>query len=178
MSTPSSPTARWACGCGCDEPGLAVSSALQTAFAELEARLATIRVAGGFNTELGAGVVAAGTYLTEDDAPCVALYEGRPDDEGLMRMAAAAGNACGLDFQVDYVVQAFVRRAAPQTALDAAEDAALDILRALLGGNHGALAAATGHKVTGRARGLTKKGADVIAVLVFGSFKVNEKVYQ
>lgn len=155
-----------------------MSTALQTAFAELEARLATISVAGGFNTNLGAAVMEAGTYLTEDDAPCVALYEGRPDDEGLMRMAAIPGNACGLDFQVDYVVQAFVKRAEPQTALAAAEAAAQDILRALLGGNIGALTAATGHKITGRARGLAKKGADVIAVLVFGSFKVNEKVYQ
>lgn len=154
-------------------------TALQTAFTELEARLATIKVDDGFNTELGAGVVAAGTYLTEEDAPCVALYEGRPDDEGLMRMAAVnEPNACGLDFQVDYVVQAFVRRAEPQTALDAAEDAAQDIMRALLGSDHGALAAARGHKITGRARGLTRKGADVIAVLVYGSFRINEKVYQ
>jgi len=155
-----------------------MSTALQAAFTELEARLATINVAGGFNTNLGAAVMEAGTYLTEEDAPCVALYEGRPDDEGLMRVAALAPNACGLDCQVDYVVQAFVKRVVPQTALAAAEFAAQDILRALMGGNRGALAAASGHRITGRARGLTKKGADVIAVLVFGSFKVNEKVYQ
>lgn len=156
-----------------------MSTALQLAFAELEARLATISVAGGFNTDLGAAIKPAGAYLAEDDAPCVALYEAQPDDEGLMRIAALdAPNACGLDFRVDYVVQAFVRRAEPQSAMDAAERAVRDILRALLGGNRGALTAATGHRITGRARGLTKKGADVIAVLVFGSFKINEKVYQ
>lgn len=156
-----------------------MSTQLAAAFGEMEARLATIRVASGFNTELGVRVLPAGTYLDEDDAPCVALYEGRPDDEGLMRIAATGGpNACGLDFQVDYVVQAFIKRIEPQTALDAAEKAAQDILRALMGSNYGALATASGHKITGRARGLTKKGADVIAVLVFGSFKINEKVYQ
>ncbi|KVW99513.1 hypothetical protein [Thiobacillus denitrificans] len=155
-----------------------MSTQLAAAFGEMEARLATIRTVNGFNTNLGASVLPAGTYLSEEDAPCVALYEGRPDDEGLMRMAAIPGNACGLDFQVDYVVQAFVKRTEPQTALDAAEDAAQDILRALIGVSHGALTAANLHKITGRARGLTKKGADVIAVLVFGSFKVNEKVYQ
>lgn len=156
-----------------------MTTALQTAFTELEARLATISVAGGFNTELGAGVVAAGTYLDEADAPCVALYEAQPGDDGLMRMAASGEpNACGLDFQVDYVAQAFVKRVEPQTALAAAEAAAQDIMRALLGENFGALDAAKGHRITGRARGLTKKGADVIAVLVYGTFKVNEKVYQ
>lgn len=156
-----------------------MTTALQTAFAELEARLATILVDDGFNTDLGAKVLPAGTYLTEDDAPCVALYEARPDDQGLMRIAASdAPNACGLDFTVDYVAQAFVRRVEPQTALDAAEDAAQDIMRALLGSNRGALAAATLHRITGRARGLTARGADVIPVLITGSFKVNEKVYQ
>lgn len=154
-------------------------TALQSAMTELEARLATILIADGFNTDLGAGVKPAGTYLVEDDAPCVALYEGKPDDDGLMHMAASGTpNACGMDFDVNYVAQAYVRRVDPQTALDAAEDAAEDLLRALMGGNHGALSAASNHKITGRARGLTPKGGDVVAVLVFGSFRINEKVYQ
>ena len=156
-----------------------MSTQLQAAFAELEARLASISVAGGFNTDLGAAVLPAGTWLDESDAPCVALYEAQPDDAGLMKLAAVnEPNACGLDFQVDYVAQAWVRRAEPQSALAAAEAAAEDMMRALMGANRGALTAAKGHRLTGRARGLAAKGANAIPVLVYGSFRINEKVYQ
>lgn len=154
-----------------------MTTALATAFAELETRLTSISVANGFNTELGASVKPAGAYLDEDDAPCVALYEAQPGDDGVMRMEAGQPNACGLDFTVNYVAQAFVRRTAEQSALAAAEASAEDLMRALMGGNRGALTSATLHKINGRGRGLTPKGGDVIAVLVYGSFKINEKVY-
>lgn len=156
-----------------------MSTQLLAAFAELEARLATISTAGGFQTDLGAAVLPAGTYLDEDDAPCVALYEAAPDEQGLMKLAALdEANACGLDFQVNYVAQAFVRRGEPQSALAAAEAVAADMMRALMGSNHGALDEARGHRITGRARGLTVKGANVIPVQVFGTFRINEKVYE
>lgn len=152
-------------------------TALTLAFTELEARLATMLITNGFNTDLGANVKPGGMFLDEDDAPCVTLYEAQPDDRGMMHIEALQPNACGLDFTVNYVAQAFVQRAGTQSALGAAEDAAEDMLRALMGANRGALVNASLHKITGRARGLTPKGSDVIAVLVFGSFKINEKVY-
>jgi len=155
-----------------------MNTALQTALTELEARLATISVAGGFNTNLGTSILPAGTYLTEDDAPCLALYEARPDDEGVMRVAAGMQNACGLDFEAHYMVQAYVKRGEAQTPLAAAESAAQDILRALTGANRGALAGAKSHRIEGRGRGLTPKGGNVIPVLVYGTFTVNEGIYQ
>lgn len=154
-----------------------MTTALTQAFTELEARLATMRTANGFNTDLGANVKAGGVFLDEDDAPCVTLYEAQPDDQGVMHIEALQPNACGIDFNVNYVAQAFVRRVGTQSMLGAAEDAAEDMLRALMGTNRGALTNAAMHKITGRARGLTPKGADVIPVLVYGSFKINEKVY-
>lgn len=155
-----------------------MSTALQAALTELEARLATISVVGGFNTNLGASVFPAGTWLTEDDAPCLALYEARPDDEGVMRVAAGMQTACGLDFEAHYMVQAYVMRDEAQTPLAVAEAAAQDILRALTGANRGALAAAKGHRIEGRGRGLTPKGGNVIPVLVYGTFTVSEDIYQ
>lgn len=154
-----------------------MTTALTLAFTELETRLATMRTASGFKTDLGANVKASGIFLDEEDAPCVTLYEAQPDDQGVMHIEAAQPNACGLDFTVNYVTQAFVRRSGTQSVLGAAEDAAEDMMRALMGTNRGALANAALHKITGRARALTPKGGDVIAVLVFGSFKINEKVY-
>lgn len=154
-----------------------MTTALAQAFDELEVRLATISVAGGFNTNLGASVKPAGMFLEEDDAPCVALYEAQPGDDGVMRIEAGQPNACGVDFTVNYMAQAFVRRTAVQSALAVAEAAAEDLMRALMGTNRGALTTATLHRITGRGRGLTPKGGDVIAVLVYGSFKINEKVY-
>lgn len=154
-----------------------MTTALTQTFTELEARLATMLTANGFNTDLGASVKPAGVFLEEDDAPCVTLYEAQPDDQGVMRIEAGQPNACGIDFTVNYIAQAFVRRTGTQSMLGTAEDAAEDMLRALMGVNHGALLNASLHKITGRARGLTPKGADVIAVLVYGSFKINEKVY-
>lgn len=156
-----------------------MSTQLAAAFGEMETRLKAIRLSNGFNTELGASVLPAGTWLSEEDAPCMALYEAKPDDEGVMRMAATqASNSCGLEFGVDYMVQAFVKRAEPQTALDASEAAAQDIMRALMGANHGALATAKTHHLTGRGRGLTPKGGNVIPVLVYGTFKITEKVFE
>lgn len=154
-----------------------MTTALTLAFTELETRLATMRTVNGFNTDLGANLKAGGMFLDEDDAPCVTLYEALPDDHGVMHIEAAQPNACGIDFTVNYVAQAFVPRVGTQSVLGTAEAAAEDMLRALMGTNRGALTNAGMHKITGRARGLTPKGSDVIAVLVFGSFKINEKVY-
>lgn len=155
-----------------------MTTALQTALGELETRLATISALNGFNTDLGASILPAGTYLTEDDAPCMALYEAKPDDEGVMRVAAGMQTACGLDFEAHYMVQAFVKRDEAQTPLAVAADAAQDILRALTGANRGALASARGHRIEGHGRGLTAKGGNVIPVLVYGTFTVNEGIYQ
>jgi len=156
-----------------------MSTALETAFAEMETRLGAIRKVNGFNTDIGLGLHPAGTYLTEEDAPCLALYESRPDDSGVMRIdASSKPNACGMDFEVAYMVQGFVTRVGTESPLHVAEEAAEDILRALMGANRGALTSASMHSITGRGRGLTVKGGNVVPVLVFGRFVVNEKVYQ
>ena len=155
-----------------------MSTALETALTELETRLATISVVNGFNTELGASVFPAGTYLTEDDAPCLALYEARPDNDGVMQVAAGMQTACGQEFVARYMVQAFIKRDEAQTPLAVAQAAARDILRALMGANHGALAGAKLHRIEGQGRGLTPKGGNVIPVLVYGTFTVSEGIYQ
>lgn len=156
-----------------------MTTKLTQAFTELEARLATMLTANGFNTSLGASVKPAGVFLDEGDAPCVALYEAAPGEDGLMRIEAGQANGCGVDFTVNYVAQAFVRRVGTQSPLIAGELAAEDMMRALMGVTRGALAisGASLHKIIGRARGLTPKGSDVIPVLVYGSFKINEKVF-
>ncbi|MCD6706842.1 MAG: hypothetical protein LT080_10385 [Thiobacillus sp.] len=155
-----------------------MSTALQTAMAELEARLALIGTASGFNTNLGASMREAGAYLDESDAPCMALYEAKPGDDGVMMVPAGTQTACGQEFAVRYMVQAYVKRSESQTPLVVAEAAAQDIMRALMGANRGALAGAKGHRIEGHGRGLTPKGGNVIPVLVYGALTVSEGIYQ
>lgn len=154
------------------------ATVLHATLVQLENRLKTITKLGGFNTDLGNFVHEPGTYLTQDDAPCVTLHEGMPDEDGVMRVAATKTTDCGQEFQADYIVQAFVVREAGKTLLLTAEEAALDIMRALMGSDRGAIPPAKLHKLTGRGRGLVAKGGNVAPVLVFGSFGYTEGVYQ
>lgn len=152
-------------------------SALSAALTELEDRLRLILPANGYQTSLGAKVLPAGTYLEESDAPCVALFEAPPNDEGVMQMDVGTVNACGVEFTVNYLVQAFVTRDETITPLAAADKAAADIMRALFGPSRGAMTTASGHKLVRRGRGLTPKGGNVIPVLIGGRFTVTEQVF-
>lgn len=152
-------------------------SQLYQALAELTGRIATISKAAGYNTDLGAHVEEPGTWLTEEDAPCVSLYEAAPDREGVMRVDAVEESSCEQKFTVPYVVQAFVSRESGVTLLQTAEQAALDLMRALMGSNRGALATAGNHHLTGHGRGVTVKGGNIAPVLIYGSFTVKEGIF-
>lgn len=48
---------------------------------EIKARLATISVAGGFNTDIGGTVFQGKVAITDPDVPCVSVIEGQDEAE-------------------------------------------------------------------------------------------------
>lgn len=152
-------------------------SALLAAMNEIETRLRGISVANGYRTDLGARLRPAGTWLEDDDAPCMAVYEARANEDGLMRIDAVGSTACGLEFEVPYMVEAFLPRSDRQPPLETAEHAALDIMRALMGSAHGAMQGVRLHRIVGRGRARIQRGSKIIPVQIHGAFKITESLY-
>lgn len=153
-------------------------TALAALMAELEARLALILVANGYQTDIGAAVKPTGSYMTEEDAPCIEIYEARPGDDGTVMIQATKVDSGEVTFSAPYMVQAFVKRAGAQTQFDAAQPALEDILRALFSPQHGQLANGQFNRLVSFGRGLAVKGANVVPVLVHGEILVTQDIYQ
>ncbi len=154
-------------------------SALLAAMNAIETRLRGISVANGYLTDLGRHLKPSGVWLEEDDAPCMVVYEARANEDGLMRIDADGTTACGQEFDVPYFVEALLPLNDRQPPLEIAEHAAQDIMRALMGPDHGALpGVARTHRLTARGRGVSAKGSRVVPVQVHGHLKITEDIYR
>lgn len=153
-------------------------SALLAAMTALETRLRAITVANGYITDLGLSLKPSGTWLEEDDAPCMVVFESRVNENGLMRIDAEEVNACGQAFDVPYMVEAFMPLVSGESPLQTAEQAAQDILRALMGPDRGVLPGISkSHRITARGRGVSARGSRVVPVQVHGNLKIVEGIF-
>lgn len=150
-----------------------MSRVLQTIEA-IEARLAQIRVANGYHTDLGLRVVPSGQWLEEDDAPCVTVYEAAPGQDGGMLISYGRRSTVGAEAEVPYVVEAMLVRRDDVKDVVLADRAIADILRALLGNTHGTLPDVRGHRLLWRWRRLREKGGRILTVRVGGALDLVE----
>lgn len=142
-------------------------SILQT----IEARLKTVLIANGYNTNAGQRVSMGSIWLDEDEFPALTLHEGAPVQGGysLVRSNGRAGST-GMKMRAEYTVEGFAdcSSVAPYVAGHAL---IADIKRALFANGGLTLGTNAGdHVMEGHGIMPRAQGSNRIAVAVVGSY--------